>query len=142
MAEVAESLHRAAVCHEVIDNQHMVQRSEEALRDDDRGDVLVGEGFDLGREHLAVDVDGLRLLREQYRHAEDAAGGCGDSDAGGLDGQDLGDGDIGKVMLPLKCHRVQKLHIDLVVQERIDLEDIAFLDGSILEDALFQKLHA
>ncbi len=45
-------------------------------------------------------------------------------------------------MLPLKCHRVQKLHIDLVVQERIDLEDIAFLDGSILEDALFQKLHA
>ena len=102
----------------------------------------MGEGLDLGREHLAVDVDGLRLLREQDGHAEDDAGGCCDSDAGSLDCQDLVDGSIGEIVLPLERHLVQELHIDLVVQERIDLEDIAFLDGSILEDALFQKLHA
>ena len=59
-----QTLQRTAVCQKIVDNKHMVVRTEELLRNDNLILTLMRKGFDLSNINLAVDVDALGLLCE------------------------------------------------------------------------------
>ena len=110
---------------------------EEALGDDDLVFVLVGEGFHLGDEHIPVDVDGLGLLCEDQGNTEFPGHEGGDADAGGFDGQHLGDGAVAEAALEFTADLLHQGDVHLMVQEAVHLQHIAGLDDAVFQDSLF-----
>ena len=103
--------------------------------------VLVGEGLHLRHIHLAVDIDGLGLLGEHHGHAKLLGHKAGDTDAGSLDGQHLGDVLIRETAVKFPSDLLQQRHIHLVIEEAVHLQHIAGLDDAVLHDPFFQKIH-
>ena len=64
-----------------------------------------------------------------------------DGDAGGFDRKDLCDLFSFKLTLQFFPDLLQERNIDLVVQERVDLEDVAFFDLTVFSDPVLKKLH-
>ena len=119
----------------------MILRTQELLGHDDLILILMGEGLHLGNVHLALDVDGLGLLGKHHGHAELLCHETGDADAGGLNGQHLGDGLIGKPAVKFPADLLHQGNIHLVIQKAIHLQHIAGLYDSVFRDSLLQKVH-
>ena len=86
-----QPLEGTAVGQKIVDDQHMILRTQEFLGDHHLIAVFVGEGFNLRHIHVAFNVDGLGLLGEHHGNAELPGHKTGDADAGSFDGQHLGD---------------------------------------------------
>ena len=121
----------------------MLAALEEALGDDDLVGAALGVALDLGAVLLAVEVLGLGLAGEHHRRVvEVGSGHAGDADAGRLDGQDLVDLLALKKAGPLGAHLVVKRDVALVVEEAVDLQDVALTNDAILANAVLELLHA
>ena len=99
------------------------------------------ERLDLGGVAIACDVDGLALFRENNRNVEILRGQAGDTDARCLDGQNFRDLLVGEATLELLADLAHKAHVDLVVDEAVDLEHVALKNLALFEYLFLQKLH-
>ena len=99
------------------------------------------ERFDARSVHVAVQIDGLRLLREHHRDAEMPRNHARDADARCLYREDLRDGRICEQALELGSHSIEQADVQLVVQEAVHLQDALRLHYPVAPDALLQKLH-
>ena len=86
-----QALQRTAVCQKIVDNKHMVVRTEKLLRNDNLILALMRKGFNLGNINLAVDVDALGLFRKHDRNAEMTCHNAGNANTGCLNGNDIVD---------------------------------------------------
>ena len=68
-------------------------------------------------------------------------GDARDADAARLDGEDLVDRRALEQAGPFGTHGIEELHIALVVQERIDLENAAALHDAVAADAILELFH-
>ncbi len=142
VAQLDQAGQRLAVGEEVIDEQHMVALVEIPLGDDDGEFLLLGERVHGRGVLVAIKVDGLRLLREHHGDiAEMTCRHAGDADAGSLDGQDLVDGLSVEMLGPGGAHMVEQFDIALMVEESIHFQHVAWFDGTLPRDALFELLH-
>ena len=141
-AQLDKTVQGAAVGQEVIDQEHVLALMQELLGHDNVEVLLLGEGVNGGAVLLAVEVDGLILLGKHHRDvAKVARHHACDADAGGLDGENLVDLLSRKEPRPLGAHAVEELHVALMVEERVDLKDVAFLYRAVLGDVLLELLH-
>ena len=69
------------------------------------------------------------------------AGNDGNTDAAGLDGEDLVDGRIGIEALEFRAHLVKEQHIHLMIDETVHLEDASRFNDTFLANPFFQQLH-
>ena len=64
-----------------------------------------------------------------------------DPDPRCLDGQNLGDSAVPVQPLKLLADLIEEVHVHLMVQKTVHLEDVAALNLSVLPDPILQKLH-
>ena len=132
-----QALQGAAVGQEVVDDQNVLPLMEELLGHDNLFLVLMGEGLHLGNKHVAINVDGLGLLGEHHGNAEFLSHKCGNTDTGGLDGQDLGDGLMTKTALEFPTDFLHQGDIHLVIQKTVNFQHITGLNDAVFYDSLF-----
>ena len=102
----------------------------------------MGEGFHLGHIHLAFDVDALGFFGENHGHAEFPGHRIGDGDAGGLNGEHLGNRDIGESAFEFPADLVQQGDIHLVVQKTVHLQNMTGFDNSVFAYSFFKEIHS
>ena len=88
-----------------------------------------------------VNESRLLLAREDERHVERKRRHDADGDARGLDSQDAVDARILEEARELLAHRLREFRVNLVIEERVDLEHIARQHDAVLLDSLFQQFH-
>ena len=93
----------------------MVPGTQEFLGYDDLILVLVGEGLHLGHIHFALNVDGLGFLGKYQRNTKLPCHRIGNGNTGGLNGQHLIDGLVGKAAFEFPADLIQQVNIHLVV---------------------------
>ena len=136
-----QPLQGTAVGQKVIHDQKAIVACQKSLGYNDLIFIFMSEGFNLGGIHVTVDVHALGLLGKHHRNAEGTRRGIRNRDAGGLDRQYLGNVGIGKSSVKFLADLVKQDGIHLVVQEIVHLEDVAFLDDTIFQNARFQEVH-
>ena len=102
----------------------------------------MGEGLHLHGVHIGGDVLALALFGKDQGAAEDIAHQGGDGDAGGLDGQHLGDRFPGVEPFQLQGHLIEKGGVYLVVEKAVHFQYPSRQHFAVGEDALLQKFHA
>ena len=136
-----QALQCAAVCQEVVDDQHMVIGRKKLLGHNDPVGILVGEGFHLGNVGVAIDIDGLGLFGEDHRDTEFPGNRNRDGNAGGFDGQNLCDLLVAEAALEFPSDFIEQLHIHLMIQKSVHLQHIAGFDDAVLQNSLLLKVH-
>ena len=140
-ADVEQAAHGFAVGEEIVQDQHAVARAEELFGQRDVIIAPIGKRVDGGGEHVPVNIFAFCFFGKHDRHAEMPRRHAGDGDAGGFDREDLVDAGPVKNAAELRPDRIQKFHIQLVVQKAVHLEHVAGPDLALLPDTLFQQLH-
>ncbi len=81
------------------------------------------------------------LAGEDHRHAQLQAGHDGRRNAGGFDGDDLGDAGIAEQAGEFLPDGLHQHGIDLVVEERVDLEYPVGKHDALTANLIFQLFH-
>ena len=139
--DVDESTGCFAVGEEVIDDEHLVVGREIRTGHEDVVHLLVGEGISL-RDVLVVSTIGsFSFLGEDYGYIIEIGEHSGNGDARCFDGEDFVDGFATKTTLELVSNLAHDVDVNLVIEEIIDLEDIARINLAVFEYLLFEKIH-
>ena len=88
-----------------------------------------------------VNESRLLLAREDERHVERKRRHDANGDARGLDSQDAVEARILEEARELLAHRLREFRVNLMIEERVDLEHIARQHDAVLLDSLFQQFH-
>lgn len=135
--DLDEAFEGAAVGEKVVDDEDVIVRREEFFADDDVAHCFVGEGFDARVVEVAVEVEAFAFLCENDGRVIEMLGGDGcDADAGCFDGEDFVNGRAGKTARKFSADLVHKGDVDLVIEEAVDFEHVARLDGAVFQNAL------
>ena len=132
-----QTLKGTAVCQEIVNNKDVLAFMQELLGYDDLILVLMGEGFHLGHIHLAIQINGLGLLGKDQGNAEFLCDKDCDTDTGGLNGHDLGNGLVTEAALEFPADFLHQRDIHLMIQKAVYLQNIARLDDTIFYDSFF-----
>jgi len=116
-----KSLKGAAVCKEVIDDEHLVIGSEKLFGNYRVVNLALGKGFNAAGVNLSGNIFAGSLFGEYHRNAEFLRDNAGDTDAGGLDGEYLVYLTIGKSAFKLLSKLRKKTDVHLMIQKTIDL---------------------
>ena len=135
--QIDDTLGCIAVGEKVVDDEDVIVRREEFFADDDVAHCFVGEGFDARVAEVAVEVEAFAFLCENDGRVIEMLGadGC-DADAGCFDGEDFVNGRAGKTAGKFGADLVHKGDVDLVIEEAVDFEHVARLDGAVFQNAL------
>ena len=136
-----QSLQGGAVGQKVVNEQHLVPRTQELLGHDDVIHPAVGKGLHLRGVHLTGDVLGLVLLGKDHRTIKKLRGYTCDPDPRCLDGQNLGNPAVPKQAQELLAHFLEQLHVHLMIQKAVHLQHAAFTDFPVGPNALLQQFH-
>ena len=139
--DIDKALHGEAVGHEVVDDEHVVVRVQPLLRDEQRDSLLVGVGEDLALVQAAFDVVALGLLGEEHGDAVLLRADGRKRDAAGLRRQNDSDLAGVEILGELVRNVLEQTGVDAVVEETVDLDDVAGQDSALAADALLKKLH-
>ena len=66
---------------------------------------------------------------------------AGDADAGGFDGEDLGDAFVLVQAMEFFTEKRKKRYIDLMIQEAVHFQDVSGTDLTVFEDSVFKQFH-
>ena len=86
-------------------------------------------------------VDGLTFLGKNNRNIVEVCDERRDSDAACFNSENLVELNIGKTTLELFADFVHQANINLMVQETVNLKNVAGLDDTIGKDFLLKKVH-
>ena len=119
----------------------MVVRVQPLLRDEQRDSLLVGVGEDLALVQAAFDVVALGLLGKEHGDAVLLRADGRKRDAAGLRRQNDSDLAGVEILGELVRNVLEQTGVDAVVEETVDLDDVAGQDSALAADALLKKLH-
>ena len=140
--DLHQTLESLAPGEEIVDDQHMVLRAQELGRHLHIKLGAPGKGHHRSGVQLPVQVFGFGLFGEHHRQIAEILGGDGgNSDAAGLDGEDLVDAPVGEQAAEFLADLLQKPDVHLVVQKAVHLQNISFLNHAVGQDTLFQQFH-
>ena len=97
----------------------------------------MGKGFYLGNIHISFYINAFGFFRKDNRHIKVSGSHTGDTDTGGLDGQDFIDGLVCKAAFPLGSHLVKESNVHLVIEKAVNLQDVSFLYNTVLHNTFF-----
>ena len=136
-----QPLQRKAVGQKVIHDQHMIVAAQKFLGDHHLVGLLGGVRLHLSHIGIAVDVDTAGLLGKHQRHPQQPCHGAADGNAGGLDGQHLGNGQTRKAAQKLLRDLIDQRHVHLMIQKAVHLQHITFFDDTVPQDPFFENFH-
>ncbi len=136
-----QRLGRLAVGQEVVDHQHAVAAVEVTRRDSHGVLGLLGEGVHRGGQQVLGQGQRLVLAGEDHRHAELQAGHHRRGDAAGFDGDDLGHARVGEQAGELVTDQLHQRRVDLVVEKRVDFENLIGKHDAFFANLLMQCFH-
>ena len=139
--EIDERLACFTVGEEVVDNQNLVGRLEVRARNENVVELFVRERVGFCHVFVVGAVDSLAFLCENDRNIVEIGDKCRDGDAASFDGENLVELNIGKTTLELFADFVHQANINLMVQETVNLKNVAGLDDTIGKDFLLKKVH-
>ena len=120
--------------------QHLLR---DLLVDDDGllggADHAVVEG--LGDQQVVLQGQRLELAGEDHRDAQLKAGHDRRGDAGGLDGDDLGDALVLEAFGEFMADLLHQRRVDLVVEEGVYLEDLFGKNDAFAANFVFESVH-
>ena len=122
-------------------DEHVVVRVQPLLGDEQRDSLLVGVGEDLALVQAAFDVVALGLLGKEHRDAVLLRADGRKRDAAGLRRQNDSDLAGVEILGELVRNVLEQTGVDAVVEETVDLDDVAGQDSALAADALLKKLH-
>ena len=132
-----QTLQGAAIGKKIVDNQKVVVAVQELFGDDDLILIFMGEGFHLCHIHLPIQVDGFGFLGKDHGHAEFLGYKAGDANAGGFNGQNLGDRTVCEAALEFPADFLHQRNVHLVIQKAVYLQYISRFDNAVFLDACF-----
>ena len=139
--EVNECLAGFAVGEEVVDDENLVGRLEVRTRNENVVELFVREGVCLCHVLVVGAVDGLAFLGEYDRNIVQVGDECCDGNAACFDGENLVELHIGKTAFEFFADFLHQANINLMVQETVNLKNVAGLDDTIGKDFLLKKVH-
>ena len=101
----------------------------------------MGKGIGLRHVFVVGAVGRLAFLGEDHRHIVQVAQHGGKGNAAGLDGKHLVDFHPRETPFHFVSHLTHDADVDLMVQEIVNLQYVAWFDGGIAQDFFFQKIH-
>ena len=125
-----------------VDEQDSVGGGEHGLGNDGGMIGAVSKGMDTGGIDLARHVIALGLLGENHGHVKGQSAQTGQANTGGLNGQDLGDVLVLEETVELLSESADEASIQLLVEERTDLEHVAVLNDTVLANAILHQFHS
>ena len=97
----------------------------------------MGKGIGLRYVFVVAAVECFALLCKYHRHIEAVAKHRGDSYAAGLDGENLGNLGVCKPTLKLLRNLAHHVHLNLMIEKTVNLQNITRSDLTLLKDFLF-----
>ena len=139
--DVDEGKASLTVGKEVVNNQHLVVGCEIWARDEHVVMALVGEGVSLRHVLVVGAVGSLTFFCKHYGHVVEVAEQCSDGYAARLDGKNFVDRLTAEASFELVCNLAYDVNVNLMVQEVIHFQDVAFLNHAVFFDFLFKEIH-
>ena len=126
-----------AFCKEIVNNEYVICRRQIGDRDKHFILLLMGKGIGL-RHILAVTaIERLSLLSKDNWHIEVMREHRGNGNTTAFDGEYLGHLNTGKSTLELLTYKSYDIHLKLMVEETVNLQNIAWHDNTLIQNLLF-----
>ena len=139
--EVDERLAGFTVSEEIVHDEDFVGRLEVRARNENVVELFVRERVGLCHVFIVGAVDSLAFLGKNNRNIVEVCDERRDSDAASLDGENLVELHVRKTTLEFFADLVHQANINLMVQETVNLKNVAGLDDTIGKDFLLKKVH-
>jgi hypothetical protein len=96
-------------------------------------------GKRIGVRHVFVvaAIECLALLSKHYGHIKTVAKHSGNGYAAGFDGENLGNLGVCKPSLELQGNKPHHVHLNLMIEKTVNLQNITRSDLTLLKDFLF-----
>ena len=135
---MAEAQSRVAICQEVIDDENLLPCRQEFLQDINIFGFLLGKGSNWTCISILLHKSGLILPGKDQLRAQLCRHRQADGNAGGFHRHHLVKLRARKAAGKFLAHGQSQLGVNLVIEERINLQDIARQAEALFQDSLFQ----